>query len=174
LEKDRTRNDGELFLDTTYLLPFFQVPIGVEGFELSKFKMLIAGLSKVHVAELSIYEAKAKLLRLSKVRRRYEEALRVFGQNLDVLRSDGKFVFHNYTIEADERLNQLSLLAERLDAFDLITLSEAFTVGELLTEDEDILAFRDSERFAQNPTSKSIKIRRWKEISKRNSWKNPE
>lgn len=166
MERDKARKDRELFVDTTYVLPFFQVPIRVEGFELSNFKMLIANLSKVHVAELSIYEAKAKLLRLSKVSRRYEEALRVFGQNLNVLRSDEKFVFHSYTSEADECFNQLLLLAKRLDAFDLIILSEAFTVGELLTEDEDLLAFRDSDQFAESPSSKSIKMRCWKEISR--------
>ena len=147
-------------------MPFFQVPIAVEGFELTNFKRLVANLSKLHVAELSIYEAKAKLLRLSKVRRGYEQVLRVFGQNLNVLRSDEKFVFHDYTSEADEYLNQLLPFAKRLDAFDLIILSEAFTVGELLTEDEDLLTFRDSDQFAKSPPSKSIRIRCWKESSK--------
>ena len=86
MEKDEAQNVRELFVDTTYVLPFFQVPITVEGFELSDFRTLIANLSKVHVAELSIYEAKAKLLRLSKVRQGYKQALRAFGQNLNVLR----------------------------------------------------------------------------------------
>jgi len=167
LEKDEPQKGRELFLDTTYILPFFQVPITVEGFALSDFKTLIANLSKVHVAELSIYEAKAKLLRLSKVRREYEQALRTFDQNLSVLRLDEKFMFHNYTSEADEFFNQLLLSAKRLDAFDLLILSEAFTVGELLTEDGDLLTFRDSDQFAKSPLSKSVRIRCWKEISKR-------
>jgi len=164
LEKDEAQNDRELFLDTTYILPFFQVPIIVKGFELSNFKTLIANLFKVHVAELSIYEVKAKLLRLSKVRRGYEQALRAFGQNLNVLRLDEKFVFHNYTSEADELFNQLLASAKRLDAFDLIILSEASTVGELLTEDGDILTFRKSDQFAKSSLSKSIRIMCWKEI----------
>jgi len=166
LERDRAQNGRELFVDTTYVLPFFQVPITVEGFELSNFKRLIANLSKVHVAELSIYEAKAKLLRLSKVRRGYEQALRAFGQNLNVLRLDEKFAFHDYTTEADKFFNQLFPTAKQLDAFDLIILSEAFTVGELLTEDEDLLTFRNSKQFAESPFSKSIRIRCWKEIAK--------
>jgi predicted nucleic acid-binding protein len=166
LKKDRAQRNRELFLDTTYILPFFQVPITVEGFELSDFKILIANLSKVHVSELSIYEAKAKLTRLSKARRGYEQALRVFGRNLNVLRLDEKFVFHSYTSEADERFNQLLASAKRLDAFDLLILSEAFTVGELLTEDEDLLTFRDSDQFAKSPLSKSIRIRCWKEIDR--------
>lgn len=166
MEKDEAQNVRELFVDTTYVLPFFQVPITVEGFELSDFRTLIANLSKVHVAELSIYEAKAKLLRLSKVRQGYKQALRAFGQNLNVLRLDEKFMFHGYTSEADERFNQLLPSAKRLDAFDLIILSEAFTVGELLTEDEDLLTFRDSDQFAESPLSKSIRIKCWKEISK--------
>jgi len=166
LEKDRAQRNRELFLDTTYILPFFQVPIAVEGFELSGFKVLIANLSKVHVSELSIYETKAKLTRLSKARRGYEQALRMFGRNLNVLRLDEKFVFHSYTSEADECFNQLLASAKRLDAFDLLILSEAFTVGELLTEDEDLLTFRDSDQFAKSPLSKSIRIRCWKEIDR--------
>jgi len=166
LERDKAQNRQELFVDTTYVLPFFQVPITVEGFELSNFKMLIANLSKVHVAELSIYEAKAKLLRLSKVRRGYEQGLRAFSQNLNVLRLNEKFVFHTYTSEADESFNQLLPFAKRFDGFDLIILSEAFTVGELLAEDEDLLTFRNSIQFAESPLSKSIRIRCWKEISK--------
>lgn len=164
MERDKAQNLRELFVDTTYLLPFFQVPITVEGFELSNFKKLIANLSKVHAAELSIYETKAKLLRLSKVRRGYEQALQVFGQNLNVLRLDEKFVFHGYTSEADECFNQILPSAKRLDAFDLIILSQAFAVGELLTEDEDLLTFRDSDQFAKSPLSKLIRIKCWKEI----------
>jgi len=145
LERGRAGSLHELFLDTTYILPFFQVPIRVEGFELSDFKTLTANLSKVHVSELSIYEAKAKLTRLSKARRGYEQALQMFGRNLNVLRLDERFVFHSYTSEADECFNQLLASARRLDAFDILILSEAYVIGELLTEDEDLLTFRDSD-----------------------------
>jgi len=169
LEKGRAQSDRELFLDTTYILPFFQVPIAVEGFELTDFKVLIGSLSKVHVAELSIYEAKAKLMRLSKAGSGYDQALRAFGRNLNVLRLDEKFVFHNYTEEDDGYFNQLPPSTERLDAFDLLIMSQAFTVGELLTEDGEILTFRGSDRFTKSPLSKSIRIRCWKEIAKKKS-----
>ena len=129
--------------------------------------MLVSNLSKIHVAELSVYEAKAKLLRLSKAHLGYEEALREFGRNLNVLRHDEKFILHDYTEESDEYFNQLFPSAKRLDAFDLLILSQAFTVGELLTEDKDIIAFRDSDLFAKSPLSKSIRIRCWKEISRK-------
>ena len=169
MDRDRVKNKRELFLDTTYILPFFQIPIAVEGLELSDFRMLVASLSRVHVAELSIYEAKAKLLRLSKVRRAYDQALRAFGQNLDVLRSDEKFVFHTYTSEADECFNQLLPSAKHFDAFDLLILSEASAVGELLTEDEELLAFGRSKEFAKSPLSKSIRISSWKALARRKS-----
>lgn len=166
MERGRAGSLHELFLDTTYILPFFQVPIRVEGFELSDFKTLTANLSKVHVSELSIYEAKAKLTRLSKARRGYEQALQMFGRNLNVLRLDERFVFHSYTSEADECFNQLLASARRLDAFDILILSEAYVIGELLTEDEDLLTFRDSDQFTKSPLSKSIRIRCWKEIDR--------
>lgn len=165
MKEDEGQGERELFLDTTYLLPFFQVPITVKGFHLSDFKTLIAGLSKVHLSELSIYEAKAKLFRLSRSRRVYEQVLRSFGRNLNVLRSDEKFTFHNYSNETDQRFNSLLHNVKHLDAFDLLILSEAFRVGEFLTEDEDILSFRDSDQFVRSDVSKSINIRCWREIS---------
>ncbi|MGP8071165.1 MAG: hypothetical protein ACLP5V_14870 [Candidatus Bathyarchaeia archaeon] len=113
----------------------------------------------------SIYEAKEASETIQSAPG-YEEVLRVFGQNLNVLRSDEKFVFHSYTSEADERFNQLFHFAKGLDAFDLIILSEAFTVGELLTEDEDLLNFRDSSQFAESSSYESIKIRCWREVAR--------
>lgn len=79
---------------------------------------------------LDLKGAEARLLSLSRVRPTCEGALRVFGQDLDVLRSDEKFVFDNYTSEADECFNQLLRFVKPLDAFDIIILSEAFIVGE--------------------------------------------
>ncbi len=164
---DDVTSDRGLFLDTTFVLPFFQVPIAPDDFEISGFKALIATLPKIHVAELSVYEAKAKLFRLSRTHDGYDEALQEFGRNLSVLRQDDKFVFHNYTDEDDERFNKLLASTKLLDAFDLTILSQAFTAGELLTEDEDLLSFRNSDQFTKTPLSKSIKITRWKEIAAR-------
>jgi hypothetical protein len=158
------RGPSELFIDTTYLLPFFQVPISVKGFELSEFKAFVANLRRVHVSELSVYEAKAKLLRMYNAHRGYQKALRAFGENLDVLRMDEKFVFEAYTGEADQKLNQLSTIAKGLDAFDLIILSEALMVGPLLTEDSEILNFRDSQEFAKNTLLKPIRIMSWRDV----------
>lgn len=167
MEKGEFHGNRELFLDTTYVLPFFQVPISVEGFELSDFKALISDLSRVHLSELSVYEAKAKLLSLSRRHRGYDGAIRSFGENLEVLRLDERFVFHNYSGEADSWLNQILPAAKRLDAFDMLILAEAFAVGELLTEDRDILTFRDSDQFARSQLSKSFKIRCWKEVRRK-------
>lgn len=141
------------------------MPIAVQGFKLSDFKALIRNLFKVHAAELSIYETKAKLLRLSRVHAGYDEPLRQFGKNLESLRLDEKFVFHHYDRESDDHLNQLLRFAEDTDAFDLAILSQAFTVGELLTEDRDLLALKDKVEFSKSTLSTRIKISCWKDIN---------
>lgn len=156
---------NEIFLDTTYLFPFLQVPVAVRGFKVSAFSRLIRSVSRVHFAELSIYEAKAKLLRLSRTRKEYDKPLRSFGINLDALRLDDKFTFHVYQRETDESLNQLLPFVEGLDAFDMILLSDAVTVGFLLTEDEDLLSLGHSKRFVESKLSKKIKIRNWRGLS---------
>jgi len=154
----------ELFIDTTYLLPFLQMPIRVKGFNLSDFRKFVAKLSRIHVSELSVYEAKAKLLRMPRSRGGYGSMLSTFGENLNVLRADAKFVLRAYTEETDRRFNQLVTVAKRLDAFDLIILSEASMVGNFLTEDTDILSFRDSEQFAETPPFNSMEIQSWKDV----------
>jgi hypothetical protein len=154
----------ELFIDTTYLLPFLQIPIRSKGFNLSDFRKFMSKLSRVHVSELSVYEAKAKLLRMSRSHGEYDKMLSTFGENLNVLRADEKFAFRSYTEEADRRFNQLVTVAKRLDAFDLIILCEASTVGDLLTEDTEILSLRDSHQFAQTPPFNSMKIRSWIDV----------
>ena len=144
------------------------MPIRVKGFNLSDFRKFVAKLSRVHVSELSVYEAKAKLLRMSRSRgSEYGSLLGTFGENLNVLRADEKFVFQTYTEEADRRFNQLVRFAKRLDAFDLIILSEASTVGELLTEDTEVLSLMDSRQFAQTPPFNSMEIKSWKDVRPR-------
>lgn len=54
------------FLDTIFLLPFFQLNVKIEGFTLKKFKRFLTELPILHFSELSIYEAKAKIYRLSR------------------------------------------------------------------------------------------------------------
>lgn len=156
--------DSRAFLDTTFLLPFFQVNVKIEGFTPKRFKAFLMGLSGVHFSELSIYEAKAKIYRLSRRDADLAKALEAFGANLATLRTDERITFHPYTERDDEYFNMISSKTLRLDSFDTIILSQAMSVGILLTEDSEILRARREETFKNDPVLGKIEIRQWKEL----------
>lgn len=153
-----------VFLDTTFLLPFFQLDLSVEAFDLNRFREFLAKLSEVHASELSIFEAKAKLFRLSRKNAVYMEALESFGDNLAVLREDERFIFHPYTKRDDAYFNLISAKNLRLDSFDIIIVAQALEMGLLVTEDEEILSLREQGAFTRDPILGKLAIRRWKEL----------
>jgi len=156
--------DSEVFLDTTFLLPFFQVNIAIEGFTLKKFKKFLMQLSKVHFSELSIYEAKAKIYRLSRKDSTYMKALENFGTNLSILRADEKIIFHPYTERDDEYFNIISSKNLKLNSFDMIILAQALNGDILLTEDKEILKIRRQKEIVEDPVLRKIVISRWNEL----------
>lgn len=155
---------SEAFLDTTFLLPFLQLEIDVDGFSLEGFEAFLSGLDEAHFSLLSVYEAKAKLFRLSRRDERYADALEDFGGNLAVLRDDEMITFHTYTRVDDLRFNLISRKGLDLDVFDMIIVAQAVDVGFLLTEDKEILSLRNEEAFLEDPGLNKLKIRRWKEL----------
>jgi len=156
---------SEAFLDTTFILPFFQLDIAVEAFNLKEFKEFLVRLSEVHVSELSIFEAKAKIFRLSKKDPAYVPVLENFGKNLTVLREDEKFVFHSYTEADDIHFNLISSKNHNLDSFDITILAQSLNVGTLITEDKEILSLREKEAFKKDPNLGKLLIKRWKEYT---------
>ena len=152
------------FLDTTFILPFFQIDIDVEAFNLTKFKEFLAKLSQAHFSELSIFEAKAKLQRLSRKNTTYVQALKAFRTNLATLREDEKFVFHPYTAQDDENFNLIYSKNLGLDSFDMIIVAQALNTGTLITEDKEILSAREQTEFIKDPTLGKMKIIQWKEL----------
>ena len=127
----------EIFLDTTYVMPFFYMDIDVKGFSRRKYAELIQKLERVHVSEISIFEAKAKSLHEK------EEILEKFNKGLSILRSDEKVVIHGYTAEHDRILNEMRELLNDLNVIDLIIVSQAKEIGILLTEDRVIHKHKD-------------------------------
>ena len=157
-------NNSEAFLDTTFILPFFQVDINVEAFNLNKFKEFVTKLPKVHFSELSIFEAKAKLQRLSRKNTNYAQILKAFGTNLATLREDEKFIFHSYTAQDDKNFNLIYSKNLELDSFDMIIIAQALNTGTLITEDKEILSAREQSPFIKDPTLRKINIKQWKEL----------
>jgi len=141
----------ELFIETTYLMPFFYLDIDVDGFSREKFREKLSSFRRIHVSEISIVEVKAKIVRMND--RKINEAFR---KSLSVLRSDERFIFHGYTADDDARFEEIGKM--NLDFIDRIIVSQAFSVGFLLTEDRQILKNRNSlKKLGLNVTN-------WKEF----------
>ena len=75
----------ELYLDTTYVMPFFYLDIDVKGFSRTVYKDVIKSLERIHLSEISIIEAKAKSLRIGEKR---SDANKKFNEGLSVLSAD--------------------------------------------------------------------------------------
>ena len=153
------------FLDTTFLLPFFQLDITVEAFTIEKFRDFLTQLSEIHISELSIFEAKAKIFRLSKKNASYTPILKDYGSNLAVLREDEKIVFHTYTKADDAYFNLISAKNTNLDSFNIIIVAQALDVGLLITEEKEILGLGEQETFTKDPLLGKLAIKRWKELA---------
>lgn len=164
MKKDKA---SSVFLDTTFILPFFQVEINVDKFDVGRFRDFISAMKEVHVSELSIYEAKAKLSRLYSRDSSYSEALKNFGSNLEVLKKDKRFIFHTYSSEIDKYSNLLIDACPELDIFDALIVAHAVDTGFLLTEDEELVRLHRTPEFARNPLFTKIEIKRWRDLSER-------
>lgn len=159
------KKDKSVFLDTTFLLPFFQVLVRVEKFHLDEFKQFILSLSRVHLSELSVYEAKAKIFRLNRNDKSYSEALRIFGNNLHVLRNDSRIIFHPYSTKVDVGINSLIDINPELDIFDAVIVSQAADAEILVTEDDDLINLSHNSKFEKSPIFSKLEIKRWKDVS---------
>jgi len=155
---------GEAFLDTTFMLPFFHIDVDVEGFDLGLFESFISGLERVHFSEISVVEAKAKIMKLSERNAEYRQVQETFGENLEVLRNDEKIRFHAHDGVADRVLNSLLVKGFKLDVVDLFIVSQAAGVGFLLTEDRKILRLRDEARFRDDAVLGGLRLARWSEV----------
>ena len=123
----------EIFLDTTFVMPFFYMDIDVKGFSRKKFAELIRKLDRIHISEISLFEAKAKILQ-----NRNEIVLKKFNEGLSILRSDRRVVIHGYTAKHDQNLNNMLSILNDVNIIDLIIIAQAKEIGTLLTEDRII------------------------------------
>ena len=128
----------ELYLDTTYIMPFFYFDIDVKRFSRSVYKEVIELWERIHVSEITIIEAKAKSLKIGRKRSKVNEK---FNEGLSVLSADEKVVIHGYKSKDDKKFNEFLPLG--LGFFDAIILAQSSTVGNLLTEDSKLLRLED-------------------------------
>ncbi len=121
----------EIYLDTTYVMPFFYLDIDVKGFSRAVYKKVIRSFERIHLSEISIIEAKAKSLKLG------ENVDEKFNEGLSVLSTDEKVVIHEYRQVDDKKFNELLPLG--LGFFDRVILAQSYAVGNLFTEDRRLL-----------------------------------
>jgi len=122
-------------------------------------------INEIHLSEISIIEAKAKIHRLNQRNPAYQAPHEEFGANLRILREDDKVHFHRYETEDDTRFNFLSETGTQLDAFDTVIVTQASRAGHLLTEDREILSIRKT-GILKNPIMQGLRIENWKEACK--------
>jgi len=127
----------KLLLDTTFLLPFFELDLGSINDIVDD---LYSQLSVLYFAEISICEAKFKIISLYRKDIIPFSIVRSFWENLSILKEDEKIAFIPYDMQIDDNVNKLeSEFPKKLEIIDEIIVATAITIGNLLTIDEEIL-----------------------------------
>ena len=126
---------------------------------------ILTPIDEIHLSEVSIIEAKAKIHRLNQSNPAYHRPHQEFGTNLRVLREDHKIYLHRYQQEADPRFNFPAESGTQLDAFDTVIIAQSARVGLLLTEDREILSLRETD-ILENPIMQGLRIQNWRETYK--------
>jgi len=152
-------------LDTTYLLPYLGLDLTVEDFTPARLMEYLTPIDEIHISEISIIEAKAKIHRLNQRNPAYRASHEEFGANLRILREDDKVHFHRYETEDDTRFNFLAEAGTQLDAFDTVIVAQAPKAGRLLTEDREILSIRET-GILEDPIMQGLRIQNWREAYK--------
>ena len=131
----------KLLLDTTFLLPFFEIDLG----EINRIvEDLYSKLLALYYAEISIYEAKFKLVSLYRKKRISFDIIKNFWRNLSILKDDEKIIFVPYDARIDDYVNKLEeKLPRKLEIIDEMIVATAIPIGNLLTMDDEILGMRD-------------------------------
>ena len=131
----------KLLLDTTFLLPFFEIDLG----EINRIvEDLYSKLLALYYAEISIYEAKFKLVSLYRKKRISFDIIKNFWRNLSILKDDEKIIFVPYDARIDDYVNKLEeKLPRKLEIIDELIVATAIPIGNLLTMDDEILGMRD-------------------------------
>ncbi|MHA1665489.1 MAG: hypothetical protein ACTSVW_06610 [Candidatus Njordarchaeales archaeon] len=129
-----------LLLDTTFLLPYFGLDLGnINAF----VDTLYEKLPKLYFAEISVYEAKFKIVSLYRKKRIPWVIVNNFGANLSVLEDSKKIIFIKYCRNVDRYVNELeNKLPRKLGILDEIIVATAISFGNLLTIDEKILELK--------------------------------
>ncbi len=158
----RKGNGSAIFLDTSYILPYFGVQLDkIDSEELDR---VLNQYDEIHISETSILEAKGKMLRLAIRDEDLHDAVLSFGENLDILTGDSRIIFHRYRGTDDHFFNLLSLFKPKLNFFDQIILAQSVSVGSLLTEDEVIMVLSRSPEFRVCKEFQGLNIVRFRDL----------
>lgn len=143
-----------IFLDTTFILPFFQIPIDVKNFDKKIFEKSLKRFRLISVSELSLIEALFIVTKMFFRGEVFEDIFEVFKDNLEVLEDDSRFVVKPFS-SMDISSYKWLLDFKDLNPIDRLILAQGLDADIFLTEDREILKIGGIEKF-------SVKIVDWK------------
>ena len=127
------------FLDTTYLMPLFQLDITIEGFEEEFHEIFQSGRFYFLFSPVSILEIKWQIIKLSKSGHSIDELEKASSRALRTIQKTEQFKLVNFV---DEAINSVSFELRKQghnDLFDTIILGSALSTAAIfVTEDEPL------------------------------------
>jgi len=147
-----------IFLDTTFILPFFQIPIDVKNFDKKIFEKSLRRFRLISVSELSLIEALFIVTKMFFRGEVFRDIFEVFRDNLEVLEDDSRFVVKSFS-SMDISSYKWLLDFKDLNPIDRLILAQGLDADIFLTENREILKIGGIEKFRKKF---SVKIVDWK------------
>jgi len=156
--------DGEvIFLDTTYLLPFFQIPVNVKDFSKRIFEETLRKFQFISVSELSLIEVLFIATKLYLKREVSDNIFKTFKENLTVLKEDDRFMIKTLSDTDVKNYKYLLDLKSGLNPIDRIILAQGANADIFLTEDKDLLELGKTKKFREKF---SVNVVNWRQYIK--------
>ena len=145
-----------IFLDTTYVMPFFQIQINIKNFDKNTFEKILRKFQLIILSEISLIEILFKLTKMYIKKKVPENIFQTFKENLSILREDRKIKIKPITsIDIDNYLYFLKL-KYNLNPIDMLILAQGIEADIILTEDKNILKISEEKSFKEKYKAKIL------------------
>ena len=142
-----------ILLDTTYILPFYGLNIGIHNFE-NDFEEILLSSQRLGISQISILEAKGKLSRIL----RNTKFIKNYELGFTTITKSGRFEILDFVDSEIDRTSTKIYLFGHNDLFDCIIAATALKEAEVfVTEDAPL-------KKIMNKLFPEFQIMNWKEF----------
>jgi len=145
-----------IFLDTTFVMPFFQIQINIKNFDKNIFEKILRKFQLIILSEISLIEILFKLTKMYTKKKISDNIFNIFKENLSILREDRKIKIKTITSTDINNYLYFLKLKYKLNPIDMLILAQGIEADIILTEDKNILKISEEKSFKEKYKAKIL------------------